>query len=576
MPDLIAQGSKEHYRWRRPLPELTSGREIVLGRADSDWNVPWDSLISRKHARVKLVSDNLLAVTRSVTARNPVFYQGEQIQHFNVTLGEHFVIGETTFTFVNRPGTADSSRHRNITERSYDHTDLRRRNFRDAASRIQMLSRLPDLITSSETDEELLVRMTSILLQATPAANVVAIVSSAANEHSPRILHYDNRSIQNHVIPVSSSLVRRSIEMNESVLHIWSEASEASVRYTTNESVDWAFCVPLRNESCPGWAIYVTGNLSEQVASENYAEDEIGDDLKFAELVGSMVANLRQRHRLERRQASMRQFFSPIVMEALASRDPNEVLKPREANLTVMFCDLRGFTRQSEEHASELFKLLQQVSEALGVMTRAILDQGGVIGDFHGDAAMGFWGWPLAQSDAPRRAIEAAMQIRTMRLTSFQHGIGVATGLAVAGQIGTVDQVKVTAFGPVVNLASRLEGMTKIFGVQTIIDAVTANHLMTSSEANIPIRKLATVRPAGVQQPLEIFELQSNELNSNDLQSYSIGLAKFNEGEWTTAKRELSRIVDRDPPSRFLVDFIDRNQAMPPVNWAGVIELSKG
>src|SRR5690606_16637136 len=147
----------------------------------------------------------------------------------------------------------------------------------------------------------------------------------------------------------------------------------------------------------------------------------------------------------------------------------------------------RGFTRQSEQSQHQLLELLQRVSDALGVMTGEILRQGGVVGDFHGDAAMGFWGWPLDQTDAVGRAARAALTIRDAfygqgilgSLTAasqaatglrtgrdagrygFHCGIGLATGRAVVGRIGTVDQVKVTAFGPVVNLASRLEGMTK-------------------------------------------------------------------------------------------------------------------
>jgi adenylate cyclase len=80
--------------------------------------------------------------------------------------------------------------------------------------------------------------------------------------------------------------------------------------------------------------------------------------------------------------------------------------------VTVLFCDLRGFTQQSERSAGDLFDLLQRVSQALGVMTHHILAQGGVVGDFHGDAAMGFWGWPIAQPDAVERACRAAQGIR--------------------------------------------------------------------------------------------------------------------------------------------------------------------
>src|SRR5207248_6514807 len=110
--------------------------------------------------------------------------------------------------------------------------------------------------------------------------------------------------------------------------------------------------------------------------------------------------------------------FSPVVLEALGSQEADEALAPREADVTVLFCDLRGFTAKSEQAAGDLFGLLTRVSQALGVMTHHILDQGGVVGDFHGDAAMGFWGWPIAQPDAIERACRAALGIRA----AFEEG----------------------------------------------------------------------------------------------------------------------------------------------------------
>ncbi|MFG0262254.1 MAG: adenylate/guanylate cyclase domain-containing protein, partial [Novipirellula sp. JB048] len=630
MPDLVAQGPQEQQRWRRALPDATSGRELLVGRADSDWNVPWDAMISRRHARIKVHHENQIEIIQNDSARNPIFYRGRQAPHFKLTVGEHFVIGETTFTVVNRPGASEFTSNQNVTQHAYDHAALRRRHFRDASSRIEVLSRLPDLITSSETDEELLVRMTNVLLQSTPAATAVAIVAldhdelgDAALGSAPlrssgreakrgdrsavQILHYDSRTFGQDAVQVSARLARAAIENRESMLQIWSlpDASPCDVsggntsRFTTSEGVDWAFCVPLRSEACRGWAIYVAGQSEVESRAERddpaaITSEALQDDLKFAELVGSMAANLRQSHRLERRQASMRQFFAPFVMEALAKRDAAAVLQPREARLSVMFCDLRGFTQRSEQHAGELLELLNQVSASLGVMTRAILDTGGVIGDFHGDAAMGFWGWPLLQSDQQNalRAANAAVQIRRLLASQqtpaapLSHGIGIAIGNAVAGQIGTVDQVKVTAFGPVVNLASRLEGLTKPFGVQTIIDQATAEALAARpaaeegagagagagpSRAAAPLgesgslsesaplsefvtRRLALVRPAGFTQALPIFELTvaENSLDAADLTTYQDGLEAFIEGDWGRAHDAFAALADRDRPSQKL------------------------
>ena len=510
--------------------------------------------------------------------------------------GEHFVIGSTTFTLANRPGASDSTSDIDLTEHEFDHTMLRRRNFRDAAGRIEMLSALPDLITSSSSDEELLVRVISVLLQATPAASAVAIASAGASaagdiDDGFSILHYDSRVPDKDGPTVSARLVRKAVERRESILHLWSAAVNENHAFTSSEEADWAFCVPLRSEACSGWAIYVTGQLlpdesGRLESSLQAAPDTLEDDVKFAELVGTMIANLRQSRRLERRQAAMRRFFAPVVMEALAGRDTNEVLAPREANLSVMFCDLRGFSKRSERDADQLLELLARVSDALGIMTRHILDTDGVIGDFHGDAAMGFWGWPFQQQDAALRAAEAASRIvmestQVLAENNFGFGIGIATGRAVAGQIGTVDQVKVTAFGPVVNLASRLEGLTKLFGAKVIVDHDTAMALKESNDHQFQLRRLALVRPAGLEKEIEAWQLLEPSkpnvqvLSPEQIASYEASLDAMIGGDWGEAYDLLHAIPAWDRPKDVLLSIILRNNRVPPDDWDGVIKMPK-
>ena len=601
MPDLIAQGPTSADRWRREIPDAASGIEIVLGRSEGDWNVPWDGLISRRHVRLTPFPDGRVEIRVLSSSRNPVFHRGKQAAQFVLVPGDHFAIGKTTFTLANRPGACDSSKRVNVTSHAYDQAALRRRNFRDTASRIEMLSRLPDLISSSGSDEELLVRVTSVMLQATPSASAVAVVAfQSASKHrdngdedqSVSILHYDSRISGTDGPPVSARLVRDAIEKRESTLHLWS-GNQSDQDFTASEDVDWSFCVPLRSEACPGWAIYVTGQLATQPGldlgqSLQAAPDDLQDDVKFAELVGTTIASLRQSHRLQRRQAAMRHFFAPVVMDALAGRDTDEVLEPREADLSVMFCDLRGFSRRSEQGADQLLELLGQVSDALGVMTRNILDTGGVIGDFHGDAAMGFWGWPLAQADSAIRAVQAAIQIRLENSRNkaearFRCGIGIASGRAVAGRIGTQDQVKVTAFGPVVNLASRLEGITKAFGADVILDTTTTAALQHCGSTEFRLRRLATVRPAGMDVPLVISELlppvgedpDANVLTDEEISQYEASLDALNQGDWEDAHDRLHCLPAWDRPKDLLLSTILKHNRIPPSGWNGVIDLPK-
>lgn len=597
MPDLIAQGPTSEDRWRRELPAATIRNEIVIGRSSADWNVPWDGMISRAHVALLPLADGRVDVRCLNTARNPVFHRGSKVMQFTLVPGDHFVIGSTTFTLANRPGASDSSGVADVTEHAYDHAALRRGHFRDAASRIETLSRLPDLITSSGSDEELLVRVTSVLLQATTSASAVAIVAvdlQQGDQAKVDILHYDSRVPGKDGPPVSARLVRSAIAKRESVLHLWS-GGRFEAAYTASEDVDWAFCVPLRSEACPGWALYVTGQLASEPGvdlgkSLAAAPDDLQDDVKFAELVGTTIANVRQSRRLERRQAEMRHFFAPVVMEALAGRDTDKVLAPREADLSVMFCDLRSFSRRSERDADDLLALLASVSDALGVMTRHILDTGGVIGDFHGDAAMGFWGWPLEQSDAAFRAATAASRIlldsppadsEGNSESAFRFGIGIASGRAVAGRIGTVDQVKVTAFGPVVNLASRLEGLTKAFGTEVIIDRSTAEAVKEMDESSFRVRRLAEVRPAGFEKPVEVFQLISDlsdsrrSLTEDQVRQYEQSLDHLIEGDWEEAYRCLHELPTWDRPKDVLLSIVLRHNRVPPENWNGIIDLPK-
>lgn len=598
MPDLIAQGPATEYRWRRELPEPASGQEIQIGRSDADWNVPWDAMISAVHARLTPMADDRLKIECLASARNAIFFQGQPESEFTVVPGEHFVIGQTTFTLAKRPGTSKPPDGGEVTEHAYDHAVLRRRHFRDAAARIEMLSRLPDLITSSGSDEELLVRVTGVLLQATPSASAVAIVTidhsppaTDTDETSVRVLHYDSRDLMEAAPPVSERLIRGALARRESVLHLRSAAGH-NAALTAAEAVDWAFCVPLRSEACPGWALYVTGPLVTKSGFDldetlRAAPDDLQDDVKFAELVGTTIANLRQGSRLQRRQAAMRHFFAPVVLQALAERNTDEVLEPRVAELSVMFCDLRGFSRRSERDAEHLLELLAHVSDALGVMTRHILDTGGVIGDFHGDAAMGFWGWPLEQSDSARRAVTAALRIRAANQAdaaenAFRYGVGIATGQAVAGRIGTTDQVKVTAFGPVVNLASRLEGITKAFGAPVIIDQATAEALPDPYQSDHPrLRRLARVRPAGLESSVDILEVLApagegqRALTDQQITDYEKSLDALIDGDWDEAYERLHALPAWDRPKDALLSTILRHNRVPPDNWDGVLDLPK-
>jgi adenylate cyclase len=590
MPDLIAQGAEANDRWRRSLEE---GHRYILGRAAGTWSTPWDAQISRRHAEIAW-RDGRLEVEMLPEAQNPIFVRGRQRAIFSVRPGEHFVIGSTTFTLSTSRALISLDAPHPVSEKSYSAGFLQNARYRYADQRIEVLSRLPELIKGASSDEELLVRLVNVLLAGIPGASAVAIVAVDPREKDDgvRVLHWDRRFMADGDFAPSERLIRKAMEKQESVVHFWHERSDLTASpFTQTDDADWAFCVPMPGESCRGWGIYAAGKSRVRSRVPAGASDpfDLRDELKFTELAAATLSSLREVRLLERNHASLRQFFSPVVLEALAGQDPYQALAPRETEVTVLFCDLRGFSRSAEQSSGNLLELLERVSQALGVMTHHILDQGGVVGDFHGDAAMGFWGWPLPQADAVQMACRAALGIRrdfaqsadrdNSALTDFRVGIGIATGRAVAGRIGTIDQVKVTVFGPVVNLASRLEAMTKRLQASILLDETTARIVRNSLvPAEARLRRVARVQPYGMQVALEVSELlptwqEAPALTDDNLLAYEAALDALLDGDWNQAFRLLHAVPADDRVKDFLTVFIAQHNRTPPPHWDGVIQL---
>ena len=635
---LVAQGQQTQHRWRRNLVRALEAKGmseakgidslvdwdigITLGRSQATWNIPWDDRISRKHAFLQWREEGLY-VERLGDGRNPIFFQGQKQDQFVCQVGEHFVIGQTTFTVVRQQAQVNRSHPYAVTEHAFTQEQLRQIRYRDSSSRVEALNRLPEIIGVSASDEELCLRIVNLLLHSISRANWVALIASGEHlaadselgrktasakkwtDRELQIMHWDGRVLTGHDFNPSGQLIQKAISTQQSILHLWQHASsniEGSARefnpdvnYTQSENVDWAFCVPLPQGDTRDWAIYVAGNFDESLrqtssSPESAMADELQDDLKFTELLATTLGSLRLNRVLHQRQQSLRPFFSPVVLNALAQSDPEQVLEPREADVSVLFCDLRGFSKRSEEAAENLLELLKRVSMALGVTTSQVLRMGGVVGDFHGDAAMGFWGWPIGDPHTSvSNACLAALAIRAEfemasrqidhPLQDFRVGIGIASGKAVAGRIGTTDQVKVTVFGPVVNLASRLEGLTKYVHAPIVIDENTAKFAkQLLSDKQIRTRRLAHVLPAGLMHPVWIYELLppegvDNPLSNRDLEVFEQAVVAFQAGRWHEAFKLLHQVPADDEAKDFLTVYIASHSRVAPADWNGVIRM---
>lgn len=590
MIDLVAQGRAPGETWRRPL---TPDQCVVLGRGLDAWEVAWERYLSHRHATLT-PSAGKVRVERLPEARNPIVFQGREADRFDATLGECFVIGTTVFRLERGADSSAPDARQILQSHTVTAQELKQIAFRDAPHQIDVLNRLPAVISSAGDDPELFVQFVSMLLAGIRRADAIALVAlePPIKDGAVVVLHADRRRPGEGELRPSHRLIRQSVGGGgETVLHVWAAEAEGTAPspFTLQGNFDWAFCTPVRGEACPGWGVYVTGRfgVSEMgTVLAPWQESDLGGDLKFAELAVAILASLRQVQLLQRKQAVLSHFFSPTVLRALAEAGPEGALRPREAEVTVLFCDLRGFSRKAE--ASALLPVLERVSKALGVMTHNILDRKGVIADFLGDAALGFWGWPLEQPDKVEMASRAALGIRAAfeafatkpghPLAEFRVGIGVATGPAVAGPIGTEAQAKVTVFGPIVNLASRLEGMTKLLRVPILLDEPTARAVREHLPPTLGrCRRLARVRPYGLATPVVVSELlppaEESVLSDEHLVAYEQALDAFLAGEWEAAYESLHRVPPQDRGKDLLTGFILQHNHTPPAGWDGVIAL---
>jgi len=383
----------------------------------------------------------------------------------------------------------------------------------------------------------------------------------------------------------SRRLIQRALRNLESVIYEW-DRDPNSLEFTMTAGLDWAFCTPLRSESCRGWCLYVSGKHE----SLGTTPEILQGNLRFTELVAQFIGSVRQVRLLQEQKTHLSTFFSPNVIENLTGTDALKALEPAERDVSVLFCDVRGFSRKSEAMAHELKTLLHSVREALGVMSNGILDHDGTIADFQGDAALGFWGWPVELADGPLPACRAALAIcrgfrdgaisETSLLHDFSVGIGIVHGRAIAGQIGTAKQAKVGVFGPVVNQGSRLEGLTKYLDVNICVDETTAHwvqRMLPSSEARV--RHVLRARPFGMNAAIDVYQLigadaPDEAMDEAMIANFETALDAVIAGHWDEARELLQRVPDGDGPKRFLIGRMSAADYRPPDDWDGAFRLT--
>ncbi len=595
MFELIAEGSEPRQRCRFVLAPTGTSR---LGRSDiADVVVPWEPQLSRMHVGLTPEGTHV-ALTQLDSARNPVFVGGEPTAACQLAPGDRFVIGRTVFQVAELTASDDSPSDALLEEVTFAPGQLRQVRFEDADRRIDVLSKLPEVIWGAGSLSERDSRLVSLMLAGVRTADAVALVR-IDDEGAVKVIQWDRRqetagSFRPSVRLVTEALLKRQ----QTVLHTWESSDPADSVFTATADFDWAFCTFVNEDQQGPWGLYVAGRSQPRAlidrASGSLGPSVLQADVKFSELVAEIISAVERVNHVEGDLSVLRQFLSPPILAALEQQGSrvglnSDLLEPRECDVTVLFCDLRGFSHRAEVGADDLLGLLDRVSKALEVMSGRVLEFGGVTGEFLGDAVLGFWGWPFPSDEAPLNACRAALAIRKAfaetaqspghALSDFRVGIGIARGPAVAGKIGTSDRVSVTVFGPVVNLASRLETMTKQLRVPILLDESTADVVrrrMAVTDGRI--RKLGRVLPMGLETPLDVHELlppldERPDLTTEHLRQYEQGVEAFIAGHWDEAYHYLHGMPPSDRAQDFLTLRIAEHNRIAPANWDGVVRL---
>lgn len=578
--------------------ELTHGTPVRIGRKPEDGlEIPWDLKISREQADV-LWDGRMLAVVCLEDARNPIQLDGDVVRQAHIPPGRPFLIGTTQFVVQGDPDEDLDLFGADSTQRSFHKHDLAAFRFRDANQQIELLSRLPQIMDDSPDDGQFAARLVELLLEGVPRAKAAAVVQyelTTEDQNASRVSQLADKpsmmrvatraNFEGSFLP-SRTLVLSALTQRESISHIWDEeTSESGLKpgeYTITDGLNWAFCTPILADSCHGWCLYVSGKSRTEVT-----HNDLGGDLRFAELMAQFIGSVHHMKVLQDQKTQFSSFFSPSVVASLTGKTVS--LEPEERDISVLFCDVRGFSLKVEKFRDDLRSLLKCVREALAVMTNRMLDGEGTIADFQGDAALGFWGWPVALEEGPMQACRAALAIlsafqqgscRNGLLEGFSVGIGIAHGNALAGQIGTPRQAKVGVFGPIVNQGARLETMTKQYGVQICVDEATAEfcrQFLTPDEGRL--RKLARVRPKGMAEPMTVSELLSpasapESPSDEQLAEFESAVEAVIAGDWEAALAKLKSLPD-DGPRRFLEARLAELGNTPPADWDGAFSLAQ-
>ena len=464
----------------------------VVGRQASSetlnkFSIAGDRTLSRNQFEVTL-ENGQLRVTPYLSSRNETCFQGI------LKPGGDFMAARTRFTFY----------WEDLEEKQEESVEV------DAPSEFALTpsSRLSE---RHQRAERCLTVMTTFLPRLRKAETTEALWKNTyelVHELLPtaRVAFIENGQPRGDMVSPSRRLLKRAEETGNTILHLSDQKSE----FTQSLGTDWAIAVPI-----PGSVtLYAEGTDSSLSPG---TEERV-----MLDLVGEMLSH----HLLNRRLEQVGRFLSPSIRDLVYGPEFEKLLKPRLAEVTVLFFDLRWSSRALEN--TDLARYQAEMTELMTRLTNCVFAREGTVIDYVGDAIMACWGAPLGQRDHAHRAVTASIDmLRACRGLGKTCGVGLASGQVMAGQVGARGQAKYGLVGTAPNVAARLEGLTKYLGAPILLSSDCRAH-------NPPgvYRRLLEVRPASMDQTVEVHELVlPREFGGSGVDEEAC--RRFEEGLWS-------------------------------------------
>ena len=282
-------------------------------------------------------------------------------------------------------------------------------------------------------------------------------------------------------------------------------------------------------------------------------------------------------------QARFGQYVPPELVEEMAQNPDEFSMSPESREMTVLFTDVRGFTTISE--GLEPKELSDFMNEFLTSLTEVIYRNRGTIDKYMGDAIMGFWGAPKREPDHARLAIRAALEMhlkiaelqprfREKNWPEIRIGVGLNSGRMSVGNMGSRIRVAYTVMGDAVNLASRLEGITKDYGAPIIVGEATRN----LAQHDFVFREIDRVRVKGKLEPVAIYQPLgvTGEVTKpvlDELRLFNQAVKLYRAQEWDMAELQLFNLLKLTPDSMLYQLYLEHIRVFrsnpPGRNWDG-------